>query len=191
MAHINLLPWREELRRQRQKEFGIMAALGVVAALGILGLMHLQVNAMIDHQESRNARLELEIKKLDKKIEEIKDLEKERENLIARMRVVEQLQTSRPEVVHLFDEIVTALPEGVYLKQLTQKGRTVTLKGVAQSNARVSSFMRGLENSKWLESPDLKMIKATGKEDATGYRLGDFELVVQQTQPKAPAAEEN
>lgn len=184
MPHINLLPWREELRKQRQKEFGLMAGIAALLVGGVVLLAHMQVAAKIEYQNSRNAYLDKEISILDKKIEEIRDLEREKENLIARMKIVEQLQTSRPEIVHLFDEIVATLPEGVYLDSLTQKGRVVRLTGVAQSNARVSSFMRQLENSAWLENPDLKLIKAAGESKSTGLKISRFELTIKQSMAK-------
>ena len=189
MPHINLLPWREELRKQRQKEFGVMAGLAVALMAAVIALAHMQISAMIDYQDRRNKFLDEEISKLEKKIKEIRNLEKEKENLLARMRIVEQLQTSRPEVVHLFDEMVSSLPEGVYLTSLKQKGRSITLKGYAQSNARVSSFMRKLEASPWLQNPDLSEIRAETKSgQARGtseMRLSAFTLRVTQTTPKS------
>lgn len=186
MPHINLLPWREELRKQRQKEFGIMAGIGVVVAAAIVFAMHMQVQAWIDYQKSRNKLLDKEIAKLEERIQEIESLEKEKQNLIDRMRIVEQLQTSRPEVVHLFDELVMALPEGVYFESLVQKGNVITLKGKAQSNARVSSLMRNLDKSKWLERPDLKLIKTGGKGQDQQIKLSNFELTIRQKQQKVP-----
>lgn len=187
MPRINLLPWREELRKQRQKEFGIMAGLAVVLMAAVVALAHMQIAAMIEYQNRRNQFLEQEIAKLDKKIKEIRELEKEKENLLARMRIVEQLQTSRPEVVHLFDEMVTSLPEGVYLTSLKQTGRLVNLQGFAQSNARVSSFMRKLEASPWLKNPDLKEIRAEVNKSnpASEVRLSKFSLDVSQAAPKS------
>jgi type IV pilus assembly protein PilN len=192
MAHINLLPWREELRKQRQKEFGVIVIIALLVMGGIVGAVHLQIQAMIQYQEARNTRLDQEIAALDQKIKEIKDLEKEKENLIARMRIVEQLQTSRPEVVHLFDELVNTVPEGIYLTRLEQKGRSITIDGYAQSNARVSSFMRALDGSEWLESPDLVRIQAVKRQgrDFGGMRLSEFSLKVSQSQPRQEGAEE-
>ncbi len=192
MPRINLLPWREELRKQRQKEFGIMAGLAVVLMAAVIALAHMQIAAMIEYQDRRNEFLEQEIAKLDKKIKEIRELEKEKENLLARMRIVEQLQTSRPEVVHLFDEMVTSLPEGVYLTSLKQTGRLVNLKGFAQSNARVSSFMRKLEASPWLKNPDLKEIRAEVNKANAGseVRLSKFSLNVSQAAPTSEQDEQ-
>ncbi len=193
MPRINLLPWREERRKQRQKELGIMGGLAVVLMAAVVALAHMQIAAMIEYQDRRNEFMEQEIAKLDKKIKEIRELEKEKENLLARMGIVEQLQTSRPEVVHLFDEMVNSLPEGVYLTSLKQTGRLVNLKGFAQSNARVSSFMRKLEASPWLKNPDLEEIRAevnkkTGA--ASEVRLSKFSLNVSQAAPKSEQDEQ-
>jgi len=184
MPRINLLPWREELRKQRQKEFALMAGVAVAVMAAMIGLAHVQMAAMIDYQDRRNAFLDGEIARLDKKIAEIRELEREKQNLLARMRIVEELQTSRPEIVHLFDEMVTTLPEGVYLTSLQQRGRGITVTGYAQSNARVSSFMRKLEASEWLENPDLKEIRA---EQQGKNRLSRFTLAVSQATPKTAA----
>ena len=191
MAHINLLPWRAELRKQRQKEFGVIVVVALLVMAGVIGAVHLQIQAMIQYQEARNERLDQEIAALDRKIKEIKDLEKEKESLIARMRIVEQLQTSRPEVVHLLDELVKAVPEGIYLTRLEQEARSITIDGFAQSNARVSSFMRALDGSEWLENPDLVRIEAVKKQkDAGGMRLSEFSLKVKQAKPQEEEAEE-
>jgi type IV pilus assembly protein PilN len=188
MPRINLLPWRAALRKQRQREFVTLVGLTALAMAGVVALGHFQVETWIEGQNARNAFLDAEIAKLDKKIQEIKDLEKEKENLLARMRIVEQLQTSRPEVVHLFTELVQTLPEGVYLSGISQKDRTVTLDGMAQSNARVSSFMRNIDNSAWLGVPDLKRIQAVAKKDDP-QKLSQFQMSVGQTNPNAPEAQ--
>lgn len=183
MPHINLLPWREELRRRRQKEFGIRVTMAVVAMLGIVALVHMQYSNKISFQKERNEFLQGEIKKLDEKIAEIKALDEEKERLIARMEIIQELQASRPEIVHLFDELVATLPEGVYYKKITQQERTLTLQGMAQSNARVSSLMRNLNDSDWLKSPSLIEIKADEKNSPQQFRLSEFSLKVQQTNP--------
>lgn len=163
MAHINLLPWREEERKRKKKEF---ITVTVVAALlmGLIGLgVYVYYAGKIDHQLAKNEYLKEEIKKVDKKIKEIRDLEKKKEQLISRMRIIEQLQGNRPEVVHLFDELVRVVPEGLSIKDVTQTGRVITINGVAQSNARVSAFMRALEASDWFRSPSLSVISTKGK----------------------------
>lgn len=189
MPRINLLPWRAELRKQRQREFLTLVGFTALVMAGVVALAHFQVETWIEGQNARNAFLDGEIAKLDKKIQEIKDLEKEKENLLARMRIVEQLQTSRPEVVHLFTELVQTLPEGVYLTGVSQKDRNVTLDGLAQSNARVSSFMRNIDNSAWLGVPDLKRIQSVARKDAAAQKLSKFQMSVGQTNPNAPEAQ--
>lgn len=182
MAHINLLPWRDELRKEKQKEFGILiGAFAVVAAL-VVGSLHLYQNARIERQKERNAYLDAEIKKLDAKIKEIEALTKERDRLIARMKAIEGLQRNRPLVVRFFDELVESLPEGVNVSQITQQGDKITITGEAQSNARVSSFMRNLEASDWLQNPQLDIIQA---KDESGMRISSFTLRFSQVIPKA------
>ncbi|RKZ35719.1 MAG: pilus assembly protein PilN, partial [Gammaproteobacteria bacterium] len=121
MPRINLLPWREELRARKQKEFGIAAGIAALVMVAIIGAVHFQFNAMMEFQQSRNKYLEDQIAGLDKRIDEIKELEEKKKNLLARMEIIQQLQSSRPEVVHLFDELVTTLPDGVFFEKLTQK----------------------------------------------------------------------
>lgn len=186
MAHINLLPWRETLRKKRKHDFGVQV-LGavIVAALGVF-LWYMQVQQQIEFQESRNSLLKTEIARVDEKIKEIKDLEKKRAELIARMNVIQELQASRPMVVHLFDELVKTIPEGVYLQSLQQKGLGVTLKGQAQSNARVSAYMRAIDASGWMKNAELKVIKS---QDKTETGMSEFELVAQQANPNAQEKE--
>jgi len=144
------------------------------------------VQPQIEFQESRNGLLKTEIAKIDEKIKEIKDLEKQRAELVARMNVIQDLQVSRPMVVHLFDELVKTIPEGVYLQSLQQKGLGVTLKGQAQSNARVSAYMRAIDASGWLKNAELKVIKS---QDKTETGMSEFELVAQQANPNAQEKE--
>jgi len=173
MARINLLPWREAERSRRQKEFAIAAGMAVAVVL-LLGLaLRFQVEAMIQSQESRNNYLQGEIAKLNRRIKEIDKLEETKANLLARMNVIQQLQESRPEVVHLFDEVVGAIPEGVYLTRLTQSGNQIVVEGGAQSNARVSAFMRNIQASDWINNPDLLLIE---NKDQTGTGLSHFRL---------------
>jgi len=180
MPRINLLPWREELRKRQQKEFGLTAlSAAVVAAVLVVGV-HVEINNRIDFQRERNSYLEQQIGGLDKKIKEIEDLENEKKRLLARMQIIEQLQTSRPEIVHLFDEFVETLPEGVYYTRITQKGSGFNVVGVAQSNARVSSLMRNLDDSKFLTEPSLVEIKARKGSANLQLRLSDFSMNVSQ-----------
>jgi len=173
MAKINLLPWREELRNQKQQEFAFMSGgAAVIAALVVL-LAHLHVDGMIKNQGERNAFLEQEIEILDQRIGRIKELEKLKADLLARMNVIQALQSSRPESVHLMDEMVRTLPDGVYLNKLTQKGKKLSMKGIAQSNARVSDYMRNIDSSQWLSDPSLDLIKTT---EENRRRLANFQL---------------
>ena len=194
MPHINLLPWREELRQRRNKEFGLTAAVGVVVMAAVVGVVHLHFKSRVMHQNDRNGFLEANIATLDKRIKEIQRLDDEKERLLARMQIIQRLQSSRPEVVHLFDELVTTLPEGVYFTRIEQKGRILKINGIAQSNARVSSLMRQLDGSDWLENPTLLEIKADVREASEGQggvRLSNFQLnITQEDRTKAASAED-
>lgn len=180
MAHINLLPWREELRQQRKKEFfTVIGGMAIVAA-GLVLVAHIYVGLLIDAQEGRNNLLKQEIKQVEEKIKEISELENKKEQLISRMRIIEQLQSNRPEVVHLFDEVAKTVPEGLYITSLKQKDKIVTITGVAQSNARVSAFMRGLEASPWFDEPKLDVIAAAKGNREDLERSREFTLLVSQ-----------
>ena len=187
MARINLLPWRDELRKERQKQFQSIAGLAAFLMLAIILLVHIRMGAIIDNQQSRNSYLDKEIKVLDERIKEIKNLEKEKARLLARMDIIQQLQGSRPQVVHVFDELVTTLPDGVYLTEIKNSGPGITLNGFAQSNARVSSYMRKVDGAKWLTDPRLNVIEAKNEK---GQRISKFVLNVQQTAPDSSAAGE-
>jgi type IV pilus assembly protein PilN len=187
MTSINLLPWREMLRKERQRQFASIAVGAAVLMGATILYVHLHIGGLIDDQNGRNAFLQGEIKKVDEQIAEIKDLESEREKLLARMNIIQQLQSNRPQIVHLFDEMVTTLPEGVYLKKVKQDGNSLVIDGEAQSNARVSAFMRNLDTSEWLTKPRLDVIKAVDAKD--GERDSDFTLRVSQVSKDAPPAE--
>ena len=159
MPRINLLPWREEQRKQRLKNFGIAAAAAVAFGAATVLYAHATANRFIAHQNARNKYLETEIATLDKQIAEIKELETTKDRLLARMQIIEQLQRSRPEVVHLFDELVRRLPDGVYLKSVKQTGNKLSIKGVAQSSTRVSALMRNIDSSEWLQDPGLDVVE--------------------------------
>ncbi len=175
MAHINLLPWREELRKQQKKQFAMATGLSVVLMALIVLYAHLYIGGLIAAQNARNGLLTGEITELDKKIARIKDIESIKSKLQARINIIQQLQRSRPQIVHIFDELVRTLPEGVYLTSITQKGSALTLQGIAQSNARVSAYMRNLEASGWMTNPALSVIQA--KKDPQG-RDSEFTLNV-------------
>jgi type IV pilus assembly protein PilN len=178
MARINLLPWRAELRKQRQREFLSMAGGSAMLMLLVIVYFHLQISSLIDTQNSRNTFLEKEIKEVESRIEEIKDLERQKQQLMARTKVIEQLQRNRPAIVHLFDEIVRATPDGLYLTSIIQKGDVLTIDGLAQSNARVSAFMRNIEASPWLDSPALDVIQIGTDKNASDRK---FTLRVKQS----------
>jgi type IV pilus assembly protein PilN len=161
MPSINLLPWREAERKKRQQEFGIALAGALIAAIAVTMLTVLVYNQMIDNQRLRNDRLTAEIVELEKSIAEIDGLERQKERLLARMEIIEELQKSRPEIVHLFDEVVRQLPEGVYLTGLTQTGSRVEMRGVAQSSTRVSALMRQIDASDWLADPEVERVETS------------------------------
>ncbi|MGH8224372.1 MAG: PilN domain-containing protein [Woeseiaceae bacterium] len=185
MPRINLLPWREEERKRRQREFLVAMAGSFVAAVVTLGLTMFAFSNMIDNQRSRNLRLTTEIQVLDRSIAEIDSLERQKERLLARMEIIEQLQRSRPEVVHLFDEMTRSLPEGVYLTGMKQTGSRVELKGVAQSSTRVSALMRQLDASEWFTDPDVQKVETTRTGPA---RQAEFQLALKQV--RAEGAED-
>lgn len=171
MPSINLLPWRAELRKRRQKDFlvGLGAAVGAGVVIALLA--HLTVSTMIDAQQRRNELLKAEIAELDKQIAEILVLEEQKARMIARMEVIEKLQKSRPEVVKLFDDVVATLPEGVYLTRLQQNQRKLEFVGVAQSSTRVSSFMRNIDASAVMAKPELKVIETSGQGAGASFTL--------------------
>ena len=168
MPSINLLPWRETERKRKRQEF----FLSLGAALATAGLVCLignwQMSSAIEHQARRNQLLTDEIALLDKQIEEINGLDAQKQRLLARMEIIETLQRSRPEIVHVFDEIVRILPEGVYLTYLKQTGTKFEMRGVAQSSTRVSSFMRNIDSSEWLSEPALQIVQTRGKDATQG-----------------------
>ena len=162
MARINLLPWRAERRKLRQKEFTTMLGLAAGAAALVSFLIVSYYNGQIEGQENRNNYLREQITLVEAQIAEIEELDKKKANLLARKEVIEQLQASRSQMVHLFDQLVRTIPEGVRLTSIKQNGAELTLEGRAQSNARVSSYMRNLEESGWMANPDLTVIEAKG-----------------------------
>ncbi len=159
MPRINLLPWREELRTRRKNQF-FMGLGGAVVGAGLVALIaQLILGGIISNQRERNGILSAEIKALDARIEEILDLETKKDRLLARMEIIEQLQGSRPEIVHIFDEMARALPDGVRLTSIKQTGKRIEIRGTAESNTRVSAFMRNIDRSEWLTRPDLEVVE--------------------------------
>jgi type IV pilus assembly protein PilN len=161
MPRINLLPWREDERKERKLAFTVALGVSGLGAAVVTFAIYLMYGTMIDAQEHRNDQLRAEIKKLDKQIEEINDLETSKQRFIARMDIIEKLQRSRPEIVHVFDEIVRTLPDGVYLTGVKQTDKRFKFEGVAQSSTRVSSFMRNIDGSEWLRNPELEVVQTT------------------------------
>lgn len=182
MAKINLLPWREELRKQKLQEFVQMLALFAIVAAGVVGLVHYYNVQVIEYHQSRNKFVEDETKKLDKKIKAINDLEKEKQRLLDRMMAIQQLQGNRPLIVRFFDELIKSLPEGVDVTSISQKGTNITITGEAQSYARVASFMRDLDASPWLKNSKIDVIQGTNTD---GVQISSFTLRFSQVIPKA------
>jgi type IV pilus assembly protein PilN len=167
MPRINLLPWREAERKRKRQEFFLSLGAAAATAGLVLLLGQWQMSAAIRHQQDRNGYLDREIAALDKQIEEINGLDAQKQRLLARMEIIETLQRSRPEIVHVFDELVRVLPEGLYLTYLRQNGERFEIRGIAQSSTRVSSFMRNIEASEWLADPTLQIVE-TGAKGSTG-----------------------
>ena len=189
MARINLLPWREERRKARQKEFGVMLALAALAGVLVAFLVFSFYKGQISGQNARNEYLRGEITKVDEQIKEIDALDQKKSKLLARKEVIEELQSNRSQMVHLFDSLVRTIPEGVALTAIKQEGEILTLSGRSQSNARVSTYMRNLESSGWMTNPDLNVIEA--KEGNPGLPY-EFTLKVKLANPNAPKeGEEN
>ena len=172
MAHVNLLPWRAERRKQREREFYMQLAAAFVIAVLVLFLWIFWMNQRIDNQNDRNAYLQTEIKQLDVRIAKIKDLEKVREHLLARKQIIEQLQADRSQMVHLFDELVNSIPSSARLTALKQNGQSMTLDGVAQSNASVAEYMRNIETSPWMGHADLRKTENTHDGTRMPYQFG-------------------
>jgi type IV pilus assembly protein PilN len=188
MPRINLLPWREEQRKERKLGF-LVAIGGATLAAGVAAFgVYLMFGSMIDGQDSRNEMLRVEIKQLDKQIEEINNLESAKQKFIARMEIIEKLQRSRPEIVHLFDEIVRQLPEGVYLTSVKQQEKRLKFEGVAQSSTRVSAFMRNIDGSEWLKNPDLELIETkTGQVGGMSFTMYADQVSTVNDDDAAPA----
>ena len=184
MIRVNLLPHREEKRKARQLQFIVLSVISLVLGAVIVGFVHAAISTQISYQERRNTYLKNEIAVLDKQIEEIKKLREQTQALLSRKTVVENLQSTRSDVVHLLDQMLRILPDGVYLKSLKQTGYRIYLVGYAQSSARVSTLMRSIEDSPWLDSPVLIEVHAT---TVGSTRLSEFSLYFNLTKQEAPA----
>src|SRR6202047_4380248 len=167
MPRINLLPWREQERKVRRREFLVAAGGAVIASIILLGAGKLLYAGWIDAQIEKNNLLKKEIVQLDAQIADIQDLENRKQRLVARMEIIERLQRKRPEIVHLFDELVKTVPEGVYLTQLKENGNKLEIRGVAQSSTRVSTFMRNIDSSAWMDNRQMQGVQ-TAKDSPTG-----------------------
>jgi len=185
MTAINLLPWREMRRKEHQRQFFSVSA-GTAGLMAVIVFYtHIHVSGLIEAQNARNDFLQDEITKVEKTIADIKSLQSEKKALLARMNIIQQLQTRRPEIVHIFDEIVRTVPGGIYLTNIKQQGNSFTIEGMAQSNARVSSFMRNLDASDWFERPRLEVIEANDKDSV---RTARFKLLVNEVSPDGKGA---
>ena len=182
MIRINLLPHREVRRKQQQQQFFILLAFVLVVGGAVWFVVRSYLDEQLETQQARNKYLQDEIVKLDKQIAEIQKLKEQTAALLARKRVVETLQGNRAEVVHLLDQLVRQLPEGVYLKAVKQSGNRVTITGLTQSQARVSTLMRNLESSPHLENPSLVEIKAV--QQANRQRINEFIMNISITRAK-------
>jgi type IV pilus assembly protein PilN len=185
MPRINLLPWRDEERKERKVKFLVALGGAAVAAMLTAFVGYLLMDSMVSAQDVRNAKLKDQIAELDKQIEKINSLEADKARFIARMEVIEKLQRSRPEIVHVFDEIAKQIPDGVYLTGITQNGMRLRFEGVAQSSTRVSAFMRNIDGSSYLKNPELEVVE-TKKGDVVG---ATFVLYADQSGAAEPDAE--
>ena len=187
MAKINLLPWREELRAQKKQDFVNALGAAVVFTLIVVGGVHLYINGLQEYQEQRNKMLQDEIALLDIKIAEISSIEEKKSKLLSKIDLIQKLQESRPEIVHLFDELPKTAPDGVFLTKFTQVGADLTFDGKSQSNARISTFMNAIEASSWMHTPKLDVIQSPDK--AKLELLSDFTMHAKQGNKNAQAAQ--
>ncbi|HEY0684395.1 MAG TPA: PilN domain-containing protein [Steroidobacter sp.] len=184
MPRINLLPWREAERKRKRQEFGVGAVAALILAAVVYFAVNWQMQSAIDEQQARNSYLNQEISELDKQIAEILDLEEQKKRLQERITVIEQLELSRPEIVHVFDQLVRTTPDGIYLTSVKQTNRRIELKGFAQSSTRVASYMRNIDSSEWLTDPALQILETKGNTDAGSQ----FTLSANQENPQLAAA---
>jgi type IV pilus assembly protein PilN len=188
MPRINLLPWREAQRRERKLHFTVALGGAAVAAVAFTFIAYLMFDSMINAQQHRNDTLRREIKTLDKEIEEINSLESDKQRFIARMEIIEKLQRSRPEIVHVFDEIARTLPDGVYLTSVSQTETHLKFEGIAQSSTRVSTFMRNIDSSEWLKNPELEVVESKKGESFGSSFVLDAEQVSHASDEDEPRA---
>ncbi len=187
MAKINLRPWREELRAEKQKQFVVMILGAAIIASGLVFLWKSDMDSRIAYQQSRNAYIETAARKLDEQIKEIEDLKRKRDELLARMQVIQDLQGKRPVIVRVFDELVRTLPDGLFYMDLRRTDDSLDIVGMAESNSRISSLMRQFEESEWFTDPNLSNVSAADSRRA-GY--SEFNLSVQQKTPEPEGEDE-
>jgi type IV pilus assembly protein PilN len=189
MPRINLLPWREKERRERKNAFFVMLAGALVGGLLASGAFYLVMTSMINAQKERNTRLHAEIQTLDRQIQEINNLETQKQRFISRMQVIDKLQRSRSEVVHLFDEVTNIMPDGVYLTAMKQVTRKLRFQGVAQSSTRVSTLMRSIAASQWLRDPELEVVEnKAGANKGNNFVLNATQISTTADEPAARPA---
>ena len=186
MPTINLRPWREELRAEKQRNFLTSLIAVLIVAVGLVFLWQDYVSSEVEYQKSRNSYLNASMEELDKKIKEIKQLKDEKKKLLDRMKVIQDLQGTRPVIVRVMDELVRTLPDGLYYQRMERSGDVVSIKGLAESNNRISGLMRNFESSVWFANPNLKDVSAIKDQDS----LNSFDLTVKQVTPEI-VAEQN
>jgi len=184
MARINLLPWRDELREERKKQFVIVLFAVLVIAAGLVFLSNLFVSGRLDNQNARNSYLQKEIASLDERIKQVREIREMRTQLLGRMQVIQDLQSNRSVMPRLFDQLVRTLPDGVYYSSLSMQGQRISINGFAESNNRVSTLMRNLEASPWLAGATLSGVKAIENAYLDG-QANQFQLTVRQRRPNA------
>jgi len=186
MANINLLPWREELRKEKTQQFATVTGFSVILTVCVIALIQFTISSQITYQKKRNKILEDEISSLDVALKEIEGLEETKEKLLSRMDIIQSLQQKRPQIVHLFDEIVRTVPEGIFLTGIKQTDNTININGVAESNGRVSAYMRNIDGSNWMSTPKLTVIESK----KGSLRSSDFVLTTSQSTPKSDEEEQ-
>ncbi|CAA0085201.1 Uncharacterised protein [BD1-7 clade bacterium] len=187
MATINLLPWREERREELKKEYLTILGAFVSVAVLMVFLIQMALSSSLENQDGRNQFLQKRIDELDEQVKEIESLKTNKNQLVERMKIIQGLQGNRPEIVHIFDEIVRTLPDGVYYSSISRKGEELEIEGVAESNNRISSLMRQLDSSEWFASPNLYEVKAM---DGAGSGASEFKLKVKVVSPSDTDAEQ-
>ncbi len=187
MAHINLLPWREEQRQEKTRQFATVTVLSLLLTAALVFMVHVTFDNQITHQKHRNTILQNEINTLDASLKQIATLEETKEQLLSRMDIIQSLQQQRPQIVRLFDDFVRTVPEGIYLKTIEQKGEQLTIKGVAESNGRVSAYMRNIDASDWMSTPKLKVIQTR----KGTLRSSDFTIITSQSVPDTAAGDDS